>query len=158
MPRMIIVESEGLKEMVDGFDKAKPTLRKNYNRNLGIILENLRSEAVMEAPVDTGQLRGAIRSQTWPTPSGFSRGVVIADTKYAVSVHEGRKPGSFPPRRAIEPWARRHGLPWYPVAKKIFEKGTKPRPFFDKALKSERQNINNLLGKVLVDVVRDLSK
>lgn len=51
---------------------------------------------------------------------------------HAPYVEGGRRAGAaMPPRQPIEEWVVRHGMPksaWYPVAKKIAERGIVPRP------------------------------
>lgn len=64
-------------------------------------------------------------------PEGvFSAAVIMPE--YGVFVDSGRGPGKRPPISELEHWAAARGIPekaLFPIAKKIGEEGTKPKPF-----------------------------
>lgn len=104
-------------------------------------------DARILAPVDTGHLRASITSEV--RVSGASGkdvvGVVGSNVKYAPYMELGTKP-HFPPVRALDVWARRHGLNAYVVARSIAKKGLKPRKFLRGAFEKNEQRIKDLVG------------
>lgn len=108
------------------------------DRNLERRSERVVSRAKVLCPVYFGRLRDSIharreRDLLWE---------VIADTDYALYVHEGTGPAVgnasyFPPPQKLERWARLHGFPpggGFLVARAISERGTEARPFLLDAL------------------------
>jgi hypothetical protein len=66
---------------------------------------DIKSAAVAQTPIDTGNLR---RSHGYAFDADAMKLFVFNRSKYAVFVHEGRKPGKMPPIAALIPWCRRH--------------------------------------------------
>lgn len=90
----------------------------------------LRASGFVEPPVKAG--RG------WRVTLGFGG----AAKGYAAAVHEGRKPGTMPPSKALEPWVKKKlGVPSkevsgvaFLVARKIKLQGTKPTKYLERPL------------------------
>lgn len=57
---------------------------------------------------------------------------VVANFPYALYLEQGTSP-HWPPIEAVTPWAERHGIEPFLVAKSISEKGTPAKPFFKPA-------------------------
>ena len=92
-------------------------------------------EAKQKAPVDTGRLRGSIM-----TVLGQSSASVGPTVQYAPHVEFGSRP-HWPPKGALQPWARRHGFPAGPVGdfivrRIIARRGTRAHPFMRPAAKA----------------------
>lgn len=92
----------------------------------------LRASGFVELPKRVGQ--------GWRVTLGYGG----ASKSYAAVIHEGRKPGSMPPSKALEPWVRKKlGVPSnevrsvaYLVARKIKMQGTAPTKFLEKPLRA----------------------
>lgn len=92
-------------------------------------------------PVDMGTLRGS--GVVLPTTLQGTKLVSLGGfggpaAKYAIVVHEGRRPGSrMPPVSAIRAWARRKGVDEdaaYPIARAIGQRGTRPIKYYETPL------------------------
>lgn len=120
--------------------------------NLGKVEAGIASEKPMEkavqivtkdaranTPVDQGVTRASI------TPSIHSRrdmiiGVVGSNKKSALWAEKGTRP-HWPPIRALEGWARRHGTKAYLVALAISRHGTKGHHMLQRALDDNQSRI-----------------
>ena len=111
---------------------------------------NVQAEAVKAAPSDTGRLRQSI------TPQFDRRNLrarVGTNLKYGRPVEFGSRP-HWPPLKALQPWARRHGFPGgktgaFLVARAISRKGTKPRRYLGKGLTKSRGFIRRELNVLM---------
>ena len=98
---------------------------RNFLANAGAVAELAMKE---RAPVDTGRLRASV-----VTIQSLTRVSVGPTVSYAPFVEFGTRP-HWPPRGALQPWARRHGFPAGPlgdfiVRRAIALRGTKAQPF-----------------------------
>jgi len=134
---------------IDGLDALRGKLAPE--KVLGAIRAFLRrsafhveAEAKKRAPVDTGRLRGSIGSEFAPLWA-----VVGSKLAYAPHVEFGTRP-HFPPPRALQPWAKRHGFPAgnagaFLVARAIAWRGTKPQPYLLPAFNASMAAIQRYL-------------
>lgn len=134
---------------IDGLDKL---LRKAEGRFLlggalrgaferaGYSVTNAAKE---RAPVDRGQLRAGIGHQVDEAPIPQWVEIGTRNIPYAQAVHDGRRPGSFPPMQAIAAWCARKGINADPflIARAIAVRGTKPKPFLTDALTAEKPKV-----------------
>lgn len=113
-----------------------PALRQALQRS-AILVQN---DAKRGAPVDTGRLRASVTHalDSRPVPLYATVGTNV---KYALEVHDGRKPGTMPPPREIAKWAKRHNMNPYAVARAIERRGTPPHPFLTDAIEVNASNI-----------------
>lgn len=108
--------------------------------------ERVMAASKQESPVGVdGVLRASGYVQP-PEPVGRGWRVTLgyggAAKSYAIVVHEGRKPGSQPPSKPLEPWVKKKlGVPAkevasvaFLVARKIKMRGTRPTKFLEKPL------------------------
>jgi hypothetical protein len=61
--------------------------------------------------------------------------IIIQANDYLTYVDAGRKPGSFPPLKAIQSWTKLKGIPQsaaFPIARSIFKFGIKPTNVIEK--------------------------
>jgi HK97 gp10 family phage protein len=96
-------------------------------------------EAKKNTPVDLGTTRASI------TPSIRSsrneiEGIVGSNRKSALFAEKGTRP-HWPPLKAVEGWARRHGMTAYLVALAVSRKGTKAHRMLENALKDNQGKI-----------------
>lgn len=103
------------------------------------------------APVDTGRLRASITPEVRRL-SNEVQGVVGSNVTYAAAVENGSRP-HWPPFRALEVWARRHGANEAEVWWAIGLAGTKPHPYLRPAFEKNRQRILDLLGGTVERIV-----
>lgn len=99
----------------------------------------LEREAKKHTPVDTGNLRNSITTKV-TTQDDRVIGVIGSNVKYAMAFEKGTRP-HFPPTRALEGWARRHGAVAFLVARAISKRGTKGYFMFQKALEDNQRRV-----------------
>lgn len=80
--------------------------------------------------------------------------IVKPKKKYAIFVEKGTKPHT-PPISAIEPWARKKGIPVGAVWQSIRQKGTKANPFMEKAVANSKDKVLAIF-KITVDTISKL--
>jgi hypothetical protein len=92
--------------------------------------------------------------------------LIIESEDYFEQVDEGRKPGSYPPIKAIEKWAKLKGINQksvFPIAKKIYRFGIKPTNIIDKSIKQFEPRLiqkieDDVTEKVENDTYNDIVK
>jgi hypothetical protein len=121
----------------------------------------VQRDARLNAPVDTGRLRASILPEI-RTMHNEIQGVVGTPVTYAPPIEEGAR-AHWPPPGALEPWARRHGIPEFLVRRSIgtfgiskmaYRKlGTKGFRMFERAVEENLDKIANLIGRAVGYVV-----
>jgi HK97 gp10 family phage protein len=96
-------------------------------------------EAKKNTPVDLGTTRASI-TPSIRSFSGGIEGVVGSNLKSALWAEKGTRP-HWPPLKAVEGWARRHGMTAYLVALAVSRKGTKAHHMLENALKDNQREI-----------------
>lgn len=142
------IQIEGAEKVAAAFKKAPRVVATEARKAIMKALLILQASARMFTPRDTSRLASAIRVDMHSSLSGE----LVADTNYAVFVHEGTRP-HWPPYDAIEPWARRHGIPPFPVMLAIARKGTPPRPFFKLALEQKDKEVSDIFQGAIKNIV-----
>lgn len=104
------------------------------------------------ASVDTGRLRASIVPEVVQRNTVVT-GIVGSNVVYAPYMELGTSP-HWPPLKALEVWARRHGTVAFVVARAIAKKGTKARKFLWNAVQSSRNQIGEILGRTVGKVVK----
>lgn len=149
---------------VKGGDKLRAVLRTDnlILRPLRTFMEaalfTVEAEAKPLIPRDTGYLGRSLQTRI----TGLE-GTLGTNAPHALYVH-GRPPNPparskphWPPIAAVTPWARRHGIDPYLVARSIARKGTKLVPFLTMAVKQSRPTIEALARKLANDIERKAS-
>ncbi len=149
---MISIEIKGLDKLRKALDSAPRDIAAEMKRSIYASLLILQMAARERVPKDMSNLAENIK----PVMKGSFEGQLLADTKYALFVHEGTRP-HFPPIDAIEPWARRHGIPAFLVARSIARKGTKPKPFMTWAKEAKANDINKIFENAINKIVAKLA-
>lgn len=108
------------------------------------------------APKDTGRLAGSITHAI--TGGGANLTSTIGPSvAYGLYAEKGRRAGKMPPIAAIAPWARRHGIDPFVLARSIARKGTKGRPYMLPAFNQNVSRVVSLFEKVGAVVVRRMA-
>lgn len=116
------------------------------------ILLVLRDAQIL-APVDTGRLRASLTAEVrQPVGTGDVLGVVGSNAEQAAPMELGAKP-HWPPRAALETWARRHGVNVFVVMRAIAKKGLKPRRYLQGAFDKNKASIIRIIEKGVSDIV-----
>lgn len=147
---MITVQIKGIEKLQDAIKRYPVIATQNINSAIRKSLGQVERSATQKAPKDMGQLKG-----NWRTEMGTLRGSLASGMDYALFVHDGTRP-HFPPIEAITPWANRHGIPPFLVARAIARKGTKAVPFLRDALEENigaiEDNFNQALSETLKQI------
>jgi hypothetical protein len=147
---MITLEIVGLKKLQNAVKKYPAIATTNINIAIRKTLTSIERDARQNAPKDQGALKA-----NWGNEFGTLKGSLFSKQDYAVFVHEGTRP-HMPPMGAITPWANRHGIPPFLVARSIARHGTKANPFLFKALESNLKyaegQFNEALSKTLKQI------
>lgn len=125
----------------------------------------VQRDAMINAPVDTGRLRASIVPEVRATTKEIE-GVVGSNVEYApymefgTGMHTERAMMGvggrhFPPPKALDLWAKRHGIPsGFLVARAIFRAGgLKPRRFLRNAFEKNEDYIRGLFDRAIEVIV-----
>lgn len=127
-------------------EKSAPHLNEAIRKTLIAI----QREAMVRAPVDTGKMRSS-----WRVSLGRLTGSLVNSSSYAVFMETGSRP-HFPPIKAITPWANRHGIPPFAVARSIARKGIKPKHFFKGAISTSERMAQHFFDDALKKIVQSI--
>lgn len=151
--KSLSVEITGLDELIEAFKRSPQVSQKEMNKAIKKSIIKLLGTAKKKTPVDLGFLRGP----GMQTSFSNLQGVLENKAPYAIYVHEGTKP-HFPPLEAIAPWAERHNIPPFLVARAIAQKGTKAQPFFADAVKEEKGYVDRAFRTALENITNSLAR
>ena len=108
-------------------------------------------DAKKNAPVDTGRLRASITPEV-STAGETVQGVVGSNVMYAPYVELGTRP-HWPPRAALEVWARRHHMSVFLVQRSIGLLGTAGRHYLQRAFDDNKDKIEKRIGQAVDAIV-----
>jgi len=148
MSEIVTIKIDGLDKVKSAFAKAPALVTSEMKNAIQKALILLQGSARQFVPKDTSNLGSQIKTEITSSLSGQ----VIADTNYALFVHEGTAP-HWPPLEAIEPWARRHGIPAFLVARSIAQKGTKAQPFFQWAKEATERDVFDFFDTAIKNII-----
>jgi hypothetical protein len=134
----INIDIVGLEDVQARFKRAPEVVAKRLITALNTSALAAQREVRKEAPTDRARLRNSVQIQQL----GKFALSVGTNLKYAIYVHEGTRPHRAP-WQPIEAWAKRRGIPAYPVWYSIMKKGTKANPFFERGAKAAEPAIEN---------------
>lgn len=146
------VKIEGLDELQKNFASSPQITAKAIDKAIKKSIFTLLINAKKAAPRDQGFLR-----DNFVTEFSLLLGVLNNTAPYAVYVHEGTRP-HWPPMDAITPWANRHGIPPFLVARSIAKKGTKAQPFFQDSIEESQSDIDRFFREALDEIGNQLTK
>lgn len=149
---------------VKGLDRLQATLRAStlvvrpLRTFMEAVLFTVEAAAKPLIPRDTAYLSRSLQTRVTEL-----EGTLGTNAPHALYVH-GRPPNPparsrphWPPIAAVTPWARRHGMDPFVVARAISRKGTKLIPFLTMAVKQSAPAIGALVRKMANDIERKAS-
>lgn len=126
--------------------------------------QNVENQARARAPVFTGRLKSEFsiwrRSRLKVRISSLPPYALAVESGYFGRGGQGNRGNRFPATKRggkwraqpeLEAWALAHGLPPWPVARKIFLKGHKATPFMFDALEAEEAAFLDLVKKAVLE-------
>lgn len=113
--------------------------------------QQLEAQVKPLTPADLGALKNSYGSEVKAIAGGV-QGIMGSNSNYGAFVEYGTKP-HWPPISAIEPWAQRHNIPAFLVARAIAKRGTKAVKMMEKTYKAQYNNIVNLYERMIARVV-----
>ena len=137
-----------IKLQVQGLDRFLSSLKKAPSvvidvaheviQRIGIQIQTLGRQ---EAPRDTGLLANQIQYASL----GLVKAEVISKAEHSYDVHEGQPRNTkIVDTKPLERWADRHGIDnSYLLIRHIERHGTRPNPFFERALKQAEHFIES---------------
>lgn len=147
---------KNIDEAKEAFSGMEEKFKSNIKNALDKSINVVWGTATKITPVDTGHLRGKLRKKVYN-----DRAVIGTNVKYAIYVHEGTRP-HWPPIEAITPWAKRHGIEPFLVARSIAKHGTRAQPFIKEAINNSQNKIEGFfeqaVNKTLDSVVDKINK
>lgn len=147
----IIIKIPRQKEIEAVYQKAPGMIRDEMAGAVARSTIIAEGQAVQEAPIDSGMLRGRMTRTITPT-----RGEVFTTVKYAKAVHEGTRARIIRPRnKKVLAWKK--GGQWR-FAKQVRHPGTKANPFFTRALQKVAGKIEGEFEKSTKKVLDFISK
>lgn len=147
---MYTIELKNLDEVIATLKSFPAKAAVHVNEAIEKTLVAIERDAMINAPVDTGKLRA-----DWDLSYGMLTGTLRNRSKYAVFMEEGTRP-HFPPMEAITPWAIRHNIPPFLVARSIAKKGTKGTHYFVRAIKSNTAAANRFFEEAISKTITEL--
>ena len=150
---MLDTRVEGTDVLARGLAAAPELLRAETAQAMTRGLLLIEREARTLVKQDTRRLMGSITHSGPTLLGGELVGTVGPSARYGVFVEFGRRPGKMPPIAAIAPWARRHGMNPFLVARAIGRRGIKPAPFLTPAWRKHRPAIEALFAQVGVKLL-----
>ena len=153
MAAKISAEIKGLKETQRNMEQAVKDLRGtpmlNAMRDATLYVTR---DAKINAPVDTGRMRASITPEV--TAQGDTvQGVVGSNVAYAPYVELGTRP-HWPPRAALEVWARRHHMNVFLVQRSIGQFGTAGRHYLQRAFDANKDKIERRIGQAVDGIIK----
>lgn len=152
---MLTFEIKGMSEAIGKLNRLNTTASQKVKKAVTRSSLNIEKKAKRKAPVDTGRLRGSIRTLIYGDGLAASVG---SDLAYASHVEWGTSPHSSSEgkelfERSIRNWARRQGNEdnWFAIRQAIRDRGTPPKPFLYPAYDSERDGFITEVKEALKD-------
>jgi hypothetical protein len=144
----ISIQVTGARELQKALAEAPKTLERRVGvtmaRSVLRIERAAKQNLAQRGRTDTRRLMNSITSTVQGglhAPGGLV-GKIGPSVRYGLYVHQGRRPGGrMPPIRAIEGWARRHGIEPFLVARSIAQNGIEPAPFMAEAFEEWEEDI-----------------
>jgi len=130
---------EGMAEFLAALRRFPQATRRGAARGMKRGMLRVQRAARENAPVDRGGLRQSI-AEVVRGIGVLVRGIVGSAKHYAPYMEFGTKP-YWPPIKALEVWARRHGTSAFLVARAIATHGIKARRFLRRAFEGEIDNV-----------------
>ena len=147
----ITIEVRNLEPIQAKLKKGGNIIKKQMNEAIKRAVLMVEADSKKNTPSDTSRLRGAHK-----TYFGNLQGKLRIEADYGIYVHEGTRP-HWPPFDAIDPWAKRHGIPTFLVQRAIARKGTKAVPFLKDAVTKNKNKIEQIFKQKVTNIITQLS-
>lgn len=133
-------------------------------------IQELNKALRKEDKIATGDLVESLSHRIIKMPKGIDYTITIDAKKYLDYVDAGRKPGKYPPIRAISEWARVKGISQkavFPIARKIKQEGIEPTNVIRKSLNTTlrgkdfsefEDNLGNYYEEIVKELIFDISE
>jgi hypothetical protein len=130
------------------------TLKKALDEVGKLYIKELTLQLLRAGKKASGELINSLSYEVLTTVDGYLLQISAED--YITFVDKGRKPGRFPPRKAIDKWIKTRNIKpkgitqdqlSFLISRKIKEKGIKPTNVLSKTKKNILLNINKILTK-----------
>lgn len=155
-----MAETSGITVTVENLDEVMSLLKRYPQISGPIVIETLIKSTIVaqrkireEAPVDRNRLRNSVIT----TADGKYAYAVGTNVKYAGYVHDGTPPHRAP-YAPIAAWAKRKGIPAFPVWYKIYKSGTKPNPFFQRGTTAAEPDINRYFKQCETEIASAMNR
>lgn len=160
------IEIEGLDKLVRKRFKSNAWMGDAITKGMRQSGLAIQREAAILAPVNTGALRQSITTEVDQRPPFALWATVGPTVGYGRYVEFGRSAGAPPPVAAIEPWVRQKlKVPSpqsfrvaYLVARRIGERGLKPRPYMAPGTKKAWTSIDGIWRQIKGEIARAWGK
>lgn len=156
---MIGLVIEGLEQLVGlkvGLNTAADEFPAEVSTVMDMGLTVLEADMREHVARDTGQLGNSLNHRI--VRQGTSvQGYIGASAGTWPFVEFGTRP-HWPPIAAITPWANRHGIAPFLVARAISRRGTKAQPFVEPAWTRQRSRVEALFATVGLKVVATIRR
>lgn len=153
------IEVKGLNELIKTAEQYPAISEKHINKAINRSLIRIQNEVKRRAPAgDTQQLR-----QNWVITMARFEGKLESGAKrngyqYGLAIEDGTVPHYVPVKtnQPFQIWAQRRGLNPYAVSRSIAKKGTKAKPFFQPAIDSQKNKIDDEFGTALENIINEI--
>lgn len=140
----VTLRLEGADELERALLNSPAVLRTTQQQAMQRSLLLIEADARRGVRQDTRRLMNSITHTQQQGPQGLV-GRVGPSARYGLYVERGTRP-HWPPRAALEGWARRHSVPVFVVQRAIARRGTRPRPFLLPAFRKNAAAIVRLFA------------
>lgn len=150
----IVVKIEGLDEFAQGIKRAPQQTTNEISKAIYKSLGTIESQAKKEAPANKGISTGnTLRQNIKARMTSKLAGEVVASRPYAIFVHEGTHPHTIVPVNKRVLANKRTGEIF---GKLVHHPGTRPNPFFERAIQNSIRKIEEFFNQALQNVLKVL--
>jgi len=143
----IKIKVEGLKEIIEALEKAPQITINELEKAVKKTLLSIQSNAIKEAPANKEIGQGArLRQSFFVRMTNKMSGYLYNRQPYAIYVHEGTRPHEIRPKDKKVLANRRTGQIF---GKVVHHPGTKPNPFFIRAVERSKSQIEKNFNDVI---------
>jgi len=137
-------------------------LANEFGQDYVKVLVSLLKNNKPYAKVASGSLINSINYRLQDTAQGIN--LILLANNYLTYVDEGRRPGTYPPIKAIQRWAAIKGIPQeaaWAIRRNIYKFGIKPTRVLAKTrftIETNRKYINKYEKSIVDKLTKDIEK
>jgi hypothetical protein len=150
----VTLRLEGAEELVARLERSPRLAAAEQQRAMQASLLLVEGDARRSVRHDTRRLMNSLTHEMSGRGTRLV-GKVGPSVRYGLYVERGSRP-HWPPRAALEGWARRHGIPVFAVQRSIARRGTRARPFLVPAFLRNAERILRLFAQAGARVTASL--